>query len=101
MTRTPAPAAEPAAEAPTHVAEPAPAQWTPVAKTSKGTVHGFLLAIALAFLAISLGVAYYSANAIVGFWFEPQWVPVARLPLALGVAGGAAWALYRLMHRAA
>ena len=60
-----------------------------------------LLVVALALLAVSIAVAYYSANSIVSIWFEHQWVPVARLVLALLVAGIAGAAVVRLTRRRA
>jgi hypothetical protein len=97
----PMPAAAPAAPSyapPAQAWAPAPARasWT---ANPKETVRRVALILALVFLAISLVVAYVSANSIVELWFEHQWVPVARLVLALGIAGLALWVVLRLTQR--
>lgn len=91
---------EPPAAAPAPA--PAPASWQAAPKESadpKEVVRRVALILALGFLGISLVVAYYSANSIVSIWFENQWVPVARLVLALGIAAVAVWAVLRLTAR--
>jgi hypothetical protein len=70
-------------------------QEKPVAEKVKDA----FLVVALALLAISIAIAYFSANSIVSIWFEHQWVPVARLVLALAVGTAAAWAVVRLTRR--
>ena len=62
-------------------------------------VKDVFLVVALALLAISIAIAYFSANSIVSIWFEDQWVPVARLVLALLVGSAAVWAIVRLTRR--
>lgn len=76
---------------------PARASWS---ANPKEVVRRTALLLALAFLAISLVVAYVSANSIVELWFEQQYVPIARLVLALGIAAVALWVVLRLTsHR--
>ena len=91
--KEPLPADEPLPPAP-----PPPA-WQAAPRDLMDVVRRTALVLALAFLAISLVVAYYSANSIVSIWFEDQWVPVARLVLALLVAGIAGAAVVRLTRR--
>jgi hypothetical protein len=104
------PAAKPLSMDPT-MPQPEPAQPMPQAqqwqvarrpeRSTMDTVRNVFLILALALLAISVAVAYVSANSIVSIWFEDQWVPVARLVLALLVAAAAGWAIMRLTRRKA
>jgi hypothetical protein len=94
----PAPHAEPATDLP-DAPPPAPS-WNRVPeKPVSEKVKDEFLVVALALLAISIAIAYFSANSIVSIWFEDQWVPVARLVLALLVAAVAGWAVVRLTRR--
>ena len=102
----PSPHAEPMTDLPeaampasTPVATPSPGWSRAPERPVEEKVKNVLLVVALALLAISIAVAYYSANAIVSIWFEHQWAPVARLVLALVIAGVAAWAVVRLTRR--
>ena len=99
----PAPMSDPALSAPPAPAAanaPAmpPPQWK-VQTDPKEAVRRFGLVLALVFLAISLAVAYYSANSILSIWFEYQYTPIVRLVMALGVAGLALWVVMRLTQR--
>ena len=74
--------------------------WSPVREKSVAErVQMMFLVVALGLLAISIAIAYFSANSIVSIWFERQWVPVARLGLALVVGSVSAWAVIRLTRK--
>lgn len=59
-------------------------------------VRRWFLVLALALFAIALLTAFVAANQVVSTWLRHQWVPVARTALALGVAGLALAAVWRL-----
>ena len=65
----------------------------------KEIVRKFGLALALAFLAVSLVIAYYSANSILSIWFEYQYTPIVRLVMALGIAALCIWIVLRLTQK--
>lgn len=91
------PPAQPMTDPPLPAASP---PWVRVPeKPLSERVKNALLVVALALLAISIAIAYYSANSIVSIWFERQWAPVARLVLALLVAAVAGWAVVRLTRK--
>jgi hypothetical protein len=87
---------------PTYAAPPdyAPPQRWKAQPDTKETVRRTGLALALVFLAISLAIAYYSANSILSIWFEYQYTPIVRLVLALGVAATSIWVVMRLTRKA-
>lgn len=97
----PAPHAEAETDLP-DAPPPPPQTWNRVPeKPVSEKVKDVFLVVALALLAISIAIAYFSANSIVSIWFEDQWVPVARLVLALLVGAAAVWAIVRLTQRRA
>lgn len=65
----------------------------------KEVVRKFGLVLALGFLAVSLVIAYYSANSILSIWFEYQYTPIVRLVMALVVAAISIWVVMRLTQR--
>lgn len=111
--RSSKPLAEPVLEEPetsqsahlAHSVSMPPPQWSPVpprpARTPAEVARNASLFVALALLAISIAVAYASANSIVSIWFERQWVPVVRLVLAILVAAAAGAVILRLTRRKA
>ncbi|MHB1260883.1 MAG: hypothetical protein ACYC2H_04125 [Thermoplasmatota archaeon] len=93
---------QPATDLPDAVPPPTQASWGRVPeKPVAERVKNALLVVALALLAVSIAIAYYSANSIVSIWFEHQWAPVARLVLALLVAAVAGAAVVRMTRRKA
>jgi len=95
----PTPHTEPVTDLPATPAPPQPA-WNRVPeKPVAEKVKDVFLVVALALLAVSIAIAYVSANSIVSIWFQDQWVPVARLVLALLVGSAAVWAILRLTKR--
>ena len=96
--KAPPPPAQPMTALPSEGWAPVPVERRPERPVAE-TVKRVFLVIALALLAISLAVAYFSANAIVSRWFEEQWVPIARLVLALLVAAASGMAVLRLTRK--
>ena len=107
------PSPEPSFQEPVPMSEPVPPMPAPAptpmmpqghwraASDPKETVRKVGLALALLFLAVSLAIAYYSANSILAIWFEYQYTPIVRLVLALGVAGLCVWIVMRLTQKRA
>lgn len=99
---SPPPPTKPATDLPETSPAPPPVAWARLPERPLADrVKNALLVVALALLAVSIAIAYYSANSIVSIWFERQWAPVARLVLALLVAGVAGAAVVRLTRRKA
>lgn len=99
MSTTPDPASPAPAASMTALPPQAPGHWRPAERDPKETVRKAGLAMALVFLAVSLAIAYFSANSILSIWFEYQYTPIVRLALALGVAGLCVWIVMRLTQK--
>ena len=95
----PVPVDEAPAPMPVMAAPPGPPQVWKAEREPKDAVRQVAIVLAMVFLAISLAVAYYSANSILAIWFEYQYTPIARLVLALAIAAVSVWVVLRLTQK--